>query len=240
MKGATRNKAKKQWDMLAYLKPVSIAITSISALAAVVIVVMFVANKPVNELKLQGDLQNINKSTVLSQISGRFPAGFITLDVYEIEQALKAHPLIAKANVEKVWPHQLKIELIEETPVAMWNGEHMLSEHGEIIPISLKNIKLPKLNGQNSRLVMDHYLLFNRWSKRHNLFLTELEQGAGWLLKFASGLTIRLDSNTAMKELQKLEIVIERFQLDRVASFDMRYEQGFAVAWKQSEERAQG
>ncbi|EAT10944.1 FtsQ-type POTRA domain-containing protein [Bermanella marisrubri] len=240
MKGATRNKSKQAIPWSTYIKPVSATVTAASLLLAVVLLITYVANKPVEQLQVVGNQSHITKVDIVNQLGELFPSGYLTLDVHEIEQTLLRHPLIAKASVKKIWPNVLSVALTEEVPVARWNGSHMLSEHGEVIPISLSGLSLPSLRGQASELVMEHYLLFNRWSKRHNLNLTELSKGAGWLLSYDNGLTIRLDSNTAMKELEKLESVIDRFQIERVSSIDMRYEQGFAVAWKHDSEDVQG
>lgn len=240
MKGATRNKTKKSIQWSAYIKPVSVTVTAASVLLAVVLLITNVANKPVEHLQVVGKPSHLTKADVIAQLGEQFPSGYLTLDVHKAEDTLLQHPLIAKASVKKIWPNTLSVVLTEETPVARWNGAQMLSEHGEVIPISLSGLDLPSLRGQVSEVVMEHYLLFNRWSKRHNLNLTELSKGAGWLLTYDSGLTIRLDSNTAMKELEKLESVIDRFQIERVASIDMRYEQGFAVAWKHDGDNVQG
>ena len=88
---------------------------------------------------------------------------------------------------------------------------------------------------------MQHYLLFNRWSKRHSLSLVGITKStSGWLIESKSGLKIWLDGADAMSGLKQLESVIEQFQLARISSIDLRYEQGFAVAWKTEPENVQG
>ena len=88
---------------------------------------------------------------------------------------------------------------------------------------------------------MQHYLLFNRWCKRHNLNLVgRVKATSGWLIEDQTGLKIWLDGANAMSGLRQLESVIDQFQLMRISSIDMRYEQGFAVAWKQIPDKVQG
>lgn len=81
--------------------------------------------------------------------------------------------------------------------------------------------------------MMQHFQLFNHWGKRHSLSLLALNNTAsGWQLIYADDFQIWLDSSQAMQGLQQLEDVLHQFDVSRIRRIDMRYEQGFAVAWK--------
>lgn len=246
-KGATRHKQKP--SVLAsllnarILKPLSIAVTVISIMVAVVLLILQTANKTVDQLQLNEKLVHINQERVLKEISPWFPQGYIYIDVSAIQAQLQDMVMVSQVRVEKVWPETLKITIEEERPVAIWNGKSMLSEKGDILPLALKNLELPKLNGVNeeSKLVMQHFLLFNRWGKRHQLSLVGLQHSsAGWKLEYETGLQIWLDHNKAKTGLEQLEHVMNQFNLSQIEKIDMRYEQGFAVAWKQIASQAQG
>ena len=235
MKGATPLKAKGQSiNWLAYIKPVSISVTLLSVVVALVLLLLQLVNKNIENLELVASFEHVSEAQVKQQIHDLFPAGFISLDVSQVQKRLEDMVMISTARVEKVWPDVLKIELQEEAPVAIWNDENMLNEHGQVLPIALMNLNLPQLKGENSQMVMQHFLLFKRFAKLHQLDLVALTHSAsGWLLKHKNGLEIRLDGSTAMQGLKTLETVVSQFKLDRIASIDMRYEQGFAVAWKE-------
>ena len=246
-KGATRQAAKKSFLVSAntagLLKPVSIGVTVISILVAVVLLLLQTVNKPIVQLQVNAGLEHVTLAMINEQISPWFPDGYMTLNVNAIKDELHNMVMVSQVSVEKVWPDTLKINIEEERPVAIWNDKSMLSEKGDILPVALKQLQLPKLNGANqeSKMVMHHFLLFNRWGKRHKIELTAIKHSsAGWLLKYKTGLTIWLDSTTAMNGLQQLDSVIEQFDLTRIKRIDMRYEQGFAVAWKDSMSQAQG
>ena len=246
-KGATRQAAKKSFltsaNMAGLLKPVSIGVTVISVLVALVLLLLQTVNKPINQLQVNTELEHITLPMINEQISPWFPDGYMTLDVNAIKDELHSMVMVSQVSVEKVWPDTLKINIEEERPVAIWNDKSMLSEKGDILPVALKQLQLPRLNGagQESKMVMQHFLLFNRWGKRHQIELAAIKHSsAGWLLKYKNGLTIWLDSTTAMNGLQQLDNVIEQFDLTRIKRIDMRYEQGFAVAWKDSMSQAQG
>lgn len=235
MKGATpRKKARTAINWFAYIKPVSISVSLLSVVAAVVLLLLQLVNKNIEKLELVASFEHVSELQIKQQIRDVFPAGFVSLDVVEVQESLESLVMISSAQVEKIWPDTLKIILTEEAPVAIWNDKSMLNEQGDILPIALKDLMLPSLKGDDSNMVMQHFLLFKRFAKLHQLNLMALDYSAsGWLLEHDNGLKIRLDGSTAMQGLKTLETIMDQFQLARISSIDMRYEQGFAVAWKQ-------
>jgi len=245
-KGATRQTQKPsllaRLDMR-LLKASSIGVTVVSIMVAVVLLLLQTANKPVDQLVLTNKLDHITSDMIQQEIAPWFPEGYIYIDINAIRDQLQKMVMVSQVSVEKVWPNTLNVNIEEERPVAIWNGKSMLSEKGDILPLALKDLALPKLKGADSesKTVMQHFLLFNRWGKRHQLNLIGLQRSsAGWKLEYDAGLQIWLDSNKAMQGLQKLEHVINQFQLSHIRRIDMRYEQGFAVDWNQDFNQAQG
>jgi len=244
-KGATRltPSATKSFSLGKWAKPISVAVTTISIMVAVSVLVLQLANKPINKLELNGSFQYLTGDEVKQQISSLFPSGFVSLDVDEVRTTLELLPLVATARVEKSWSGTLIVTIEEEVPVAIWNDGKLLSQNGDVLPVEMRDLNLPKLTGDvaGSRKVMEHFLLFNKWAKRHGLSLTSLASTpSGWKLSHESDLVIWLDGSNAMKGLKQLESVIEQIQLERIGRIDMRYEQGFAVAWKYSQAQVQG
>lgn len=244
-KGATRLKTKAPLNLsvAGWIKPISIGITVSSIMFAVIILVLQVANNEVEKLELVGSFEYVKKQDVLNQLEGVYPQGYVALDVQEIYERLIEMPMISSVDVEKIWPDTLKINVHEEQPIAIWNKSSLLSQAGDILPVSFENLALPSLegSGDSSRLVMQHYQLFNKWCKRHGLNLVGLTKStSGWLIQEQTGLKIWLDGANAMSGLRQLESVIDQFQFTRISSIDLRYEQGFAVAWKEKSAKVQG
>ncbi len=240
VKGATRYQQSKKrvWGESSayYLKPISIAVTLLSFFTAVILLLLQFVNKDIKELVLVAPFEHVNEAQVRLSLQGVFPNGFIYLDITEVKNRLMLMPMVAQVEVEKVWPETLKVTIQEEQPVAIWNAKNMLSQSGHVLPLALAELELPQLQGNEgeSRLVMQHFQLFNHWGKRHQLNLTGLSNSAsGWLLSFEHQVEIWLDNARAMQGLQQLENVLHQFKINRIQSIDMRYEQGFAVAWKE-------
>jgi len=238
-KGAVRNKVKKNRiidaSWMNYLKPVSIVITLTCVVLSVTLLLAQLINKDVNQLQIEATFAHVSEEDIRTQLQGVFPDGFVYLDVSKVNERLIELPMISSVQVEKIWPDTLKVSVQEEKPVATWNGSSMVSQQGEILPLALAQLQLPQLQGSEgeSRMVMQHFQLFNRWGKRHQLNLISLNSTAsGWQLTYKNSLQIWLDNAQAMHGLQQLESVLQQFQLERIQRIDMRYEQGFAVAWK--------
>ena len=238
-KGAVRNKVKKSrinnihWARI--LKPVSIVTTLTCIVLSVTLLIAQLINKDINKLELVSSLEHVSEKKIREQLQGIFPDGFAYLDVAQVSDKLLILPMVSNVQVEKIWPDTLKISIQEEKPVAIWNDKSMVSQHGEILPLALSELILPRLQGAEggSRQVMQHFQLFNRWGKRHKLNLAALNNTAyGWQLIYENNLEIWLDNSQAMHGLKQLEGVLKQFQLGRIRHIDMRYEQGFAVAWK--------
>jgi len=243
-KGATRLKStsSKSGAIAQWVKPLSIGITVLSCMVAVTLLVLQIANRPVKDLVLLSGVNQVSEGEIEQEISHLFPAGFVSLDVTEVQRALENLPLVASATVEKTWSGELLVSLEEEKPVALWNERQLLSQRGDVLPVDVSRDGLSRLKGSDiySRSVMEHFLLFNRWCKRHQLKLVGLSfTPSGWQLEHESGPMIWLDGNNALSGLRQLESVLDQIQLEKIQSIDMRYEQGFAVAWKSRDVKAQ-
>ncbi|MEY8247352.1 MAG: FtsQ-type POTRA domain-containing protein [Bermanella sp.] len=238
-KGAVRIKSRGKsfinLDGLPWLKPASVVITLACLVVSVVLLTMPLINKDIHKLQIDGPLEHVSTEQVRQALVGTFPGGFISLSVEDVVIRLRELPMVAHVEAEKVWPDTLRLTLHEEQPVAIWNSRSMLSQSGEVLPLALALLQLPQLKGRDggSRLVMQHFQLFNHWGKRHSLSLLALNNTAsGWQLIYADDFQIWLDSSQAMQGLQQLEDVLHQFDVSRIRRIDMRYEQGFAVAWK--------
>ena len=244
-KGATRvqQSSGRSIPLIKWAKPISISVTVLSVMVAVTVLILQLANKPIDRLEIQGQLLHVTERHIKEELQGMFPEGFVSLNVDAIKTTLEVLPMVATARVEKTWSGSLLVNIIEEVPVAIWNGNKLLSQKGEILPVAIPSMDLPELTSSeaDSRKVMEHFLLFNRWGKRHRLELTALTHStSGWLLSHGEELKIWLDGANAMKGLKQLESVINQIQLERISRIDMRYEQGFAVAWKHGQAPVQG
>lgn len=247
-KGATRVQSKRQKiDFTAsfvWIKKTLTAVTVVGVFVAGVLLALQWVNKDVSELSVRAPLVHVTEEHIREHLKQHFPASFFYLDVENVREELLAMPMVREVSVQKVWPDTLLIELQEEVPVARWNNTTMLSHAGDVLPMNVqqlvKELELPSLHGQSDKrqVVMRHYHLFTQWAKAFSLNWVGVQQSlAGWHLTEKNGLEVRLNNENAMSDLKRLGGVLQKLNLENVASIDLRYEQGFAVAWRPSIEQ---
>ncbi len=248
-KGATRVAQTKQpmnWAPAWYwAKRMLLGAGVLSVLAITTLFALQWVNKDVEQLRITAPLVHVTEEDIRQQLAAYFPASFFYLDVADVRESLLAMPMVREASVKKQWPDTLYIELQEEVPVARWNQSEMLSHAGDVLPMSVQELSselvLPSLQGQPAQRqnVMRHYHLFTQWAKAFALNWVGVEQSlAGWRLREKNGLNVWLDSENAMAGLKRLGGVLQKLNLQNVESIDLRYEQGFAVAWRPLTEQA--
>ncbi len=238
-KGATRKKPKRTKLQLVqirrWVQPIVVAVFACGSMGAAGFLVLEWVNRDITQLKIVAPIAQVSESEIRQQLSTHFPSSFFYLDVIDVREQLKKLPMVREASVKKVWPDTLEITLQEEIPVASWNSDAVLSHAGDILPVTVKDAQLPKLEGAvgNSHTVMKHFHLFSSWGKTHQLELMGLKKnGTDWQLRTKAGIQIWIDQEDALQGLKRLGAVLNRVEIDRVSGIDLRYEQGFAVAWK--------
>lgn len=248
-KGATRRQVKAERNIsaaiLPWLKRISVGVFAITTMVAAVFLGLHWVNKEVTHLRVKAPLVHVSEQEIKAQLKSHFPASFFYLNVDTVRTQLLAMPMVRDATVKKNWPDELYIAIQEEVPVARWNNKSMLSHDGEILPMDVQQLSqvllLPSLEGHPSKrqIVMRHFHLFTQWGKAYSLNWVGIQQSlAGWKLTEKSGLQIWLDAENAMADLKRLGGAVKKLKLEDIERIDLRYEQGFAVAWRPAMEQA--
>ncbi len=153
------------------------------------------------------------------------------LDADKVQARLLENPLIAEAEVRKLFPNRLSIRIKERTPFALWqkDGElHLVAQDGEIID-SMKDDRfqhLPQVVGDGANLRASEYiaLLAAAGDLRPKIRAGMLVSDRRWNLKMANGVDVKLpeyDADAALRELARLDR--EAQVLDRaIVSVDLR------------------
>jgi cell division protein FtsQ len=67
-----------------------------------------------------------------SQLSG----GFFSMDLHGLHQKFERLPWVRQAQVRRLWPGRLVVELSEHRPAAAWNDRATLDTYGVIFPVT--------------------------------------------------------------------------------------------------------
>jgi cell division protein FtsQ len=162
-------------------------------------------------------------------VSGR--SSLLFLDAAIVRDKLKANPWIGEATVLKLYPGQLKIDLVERSPFALWQQAGRLSviaDDGAVLEpyVSRRFLSLPLVVGKGAETrARDFLALLARYPQVNAATKAAVFVGERrWNLRLKDGLDIRLPENdvgNALAALSKLDKEDKLFSRDIVA-VDMR------------------
>ncbi len=162
-------------------------------------------------------------------VNGR--SSLLFLDAATVRDKLKANPWIGEATVLKLYPDQLRIDIVERSAFALWQHDGRLaviSDDGAVLEpyLSRRFISLPLVVGKGAETrARDFLALLARYPQVQNLTKAAILVGERrWNLRLKDGLDIRLPENdvgNALAALSKLDQEDRLFSRDIVA-VDMR------------------
>jgi cell division protein FtsQ len=162
-------------------------------------------------------------------VSGR--SSLLFLDAGAVRDRLKANPWIADATVLKLYPGQLRIELVERTAFALWQQDGKLSviaDDGALLEpfVARRFLSLPLVVGKGAEThARDFLALLARYPQVQSVTKAAVFVGERrWNLRLKDGLDIRLPENdvgNALAALSKLDKEDKLFSRD-IVTVDMR------------------
>lgn len=194
---------------------------------------------PVSKVKVKASLKHQQRTEITRVINHYLENGFVRVDLARLHQDLLALPWIHEVSIRRQIPDGLLVELVEEEPVAYWNGAAMFNRYGELFqPRVLPAIAgMPGLYGNNAAEVFALYRQLQTALPKGQLPLQSLSLNGNGMVRVtvSSGSVLVLNIEKMPEQLQRWEkiaasVVGER--LNEVGSVDLRYSSGAAVEWK--------
>jgi cell division protein FtsQ len=162
-------------------------------------------------------------------VNGR--SSLLFLDAATVRDKLKANPWIGDATVQKFYPGQLQIDIVERTAFALWQQDGRLAviaDDGAVLEpyVSRRFLALPLVVGKGADTrARDFLALLARYPQVRSATKAAILVGERrWNLRLKDGLDIRLPENdvgNALAALSKLDKEDRLFSRDIVA-VDMR------------------
>jgi cell division protein FtsQ len=162
-------------------------------------------------------------------VNGR--SSLLFLDAATVRDRLKANPWIADANVLKLYPDRLQIDVTERSAFALWQQDGRLAvvaDDGAVLEtyVSRRFTSLPLVVGKGADTrAKDFLALLDRYPQVRSVTKAAIFVGERrWNLRLKDGLDIRLPENdvgNALAMLSKLDKEDHLFSRDIVA-IDMR------------------
>ncbi|MBU2870216.1 cell division protein FtsQ/DivIB [Colwellia sp. E2M01] len=206
---------------------------------------------PVTSIIVAGEMPYSQRSDIINAIDQIDMGNFFQVNVNEVQNRVMTLPWVYSVAVRKQWPNELKIYVVDQTPVAVWNGDFLINQQGHVFQADIERIKhyLPSFFGPEGSelLALDNYRNLNELLEYKALAIDELvlSERFSWLLTLNDGVTLNLgreerveriqrfmDVYPIIKEQLKVKINTEKQQNQAVDYIDLRYDTGLAVGWK--------
>jgi cell division protein FtsQ len=178
-------------------------------------------------------------------VNGR--SSLLFLDAAAVREKLKASPWISEATVQKLYPGQLKIEIVERSAFAIWQLDgrlSVISEDGAVLEsyVSRRFLSLPLVVGKGAQVRAKEFLaLLARYPRVNSVTRAAVYVGERrWNLRLKDGLDVKLPENdvgNALATLSTLDRDEHLFTRDIVA-IDMRLPDRLTVQLSEDAARA--
>ncbi|KPU82042.1 cell division protein FtsQ [Psychromonas sp. PRT-SC03] len=201
-------------------------------------------SSPLTELILTGESKHISVQDVRNiLIKQKDKLNFFTLEIGEIQHQLEALPWVYSVSIRKRWPATIKIHIVEQSIVAIWNDSALLNRFGEIVHASPKKLKgqYVSLYGEDkfANDVLITYRKINQLLKVNHFKIASLENDD----RQATQVVLRNSFKLNLGQEQKLDriqnflkvfpLLEKKYDVDNIDYVDLRYDTGFAIGWKQ-------
>jgi len=216
-------------------------------------------NLPVNSVVISGEMPYTKREDVLSAMNNINLGNFFQVDVNEIQSQVSALPWVYSVAVRKQWPNEVKIYVVDQTPVALWNGDFLLNKFGKAFQADTRRLTqaLPQFFGPEGSelLALENFINLNDLLEYRNLAIEELvlSERFSWQLTLNDGVMLNLGREERVKRVQRFMDVYplikthleqqaklnikqknnRKKQLKQAVDYiDLRYDTGLAVGWK--------
>jgi len=206
---------------------------------------------PVTSIVVSGEMPYSQRSDIINAIDQVDMGNFFQVDVNEVQSYVLTLPWVYSVAVRKQWPNELKIYVVDQNPIALWNGNFLINQLGQVFQADIERINhyLPNFFGPEGSelLALENYRDLNALLDYKALKIDELvlSERFSWQLTLDDGVTLNLGREERVERIQrfmdvypiikaqlKAKIIAEKQQNQAVDYIDLRYDTGLAVGWK--------
>jgi len=203
---------------------------------------------PVTSIVIGGEIPFTNRQDIESAIENVNLGNFFNVDVNDVQKKVAELPWVYSVSVRKKWPNELKIYVVDQTPVAIWNGDFLINQYGKAFQADTTrlNAPLPSFFGPegSENIALSNFSNLNKLLKFSELSIDELllTERHSWQLTLNNGVTLNLGRENKIERVQRFmdvypQIIKTKKENQQVDYVDLRYDTGLAVGWKTAENK---
>ena len=203
---------------------------------------------PVTSVAIAGEMPYTTRLDIENAIEKVNLGNFFNLDVNDVQRKVAQLPWVYSVSVRKKWPNELKIYVVDQKPIAHWNGDFLINANGKAFQADVQRLakKLPAFFGPEGteQIALENFRNLNKLLDFSQLAIDELvlTERFAWQLILNDGVTINLGRDSRVERIQRFmdvypEIKMNKKQGQQVDYVDLRYDTGLAVGWKTAEHK---
>lgn len=196
-------------------------------------------NLPFKHVVIRAPFLHVPKKQLELSMAPHLKKNFVTLDVVQLQQALRQVPWVKNIQVRRIWPDTLLVTVIEQLPVARWAAGGAVNIEGELFRVDTRSLPagLPEFSGpaDMAKSMLTHYREFQKTLNAEALKITTLSVNPrhAWELQLEGGTVIKLGQ---AQHQERLDLVVKAWptltqgHTKQLRTVDARYANGIAVA----------
>lgn len=220
----------------------------IAAVLGLLLVILFMGGKALRDappaaIFVSSQDLSIAQHQALKQVmSQQAVSSFFTSDLQSLRDITIGLPWIDQVSVTRDWQRGIVIEALPKQAVAKFGTERLVDAKGVVfVPVDskdLQQVQYAMLQGEIAQapVIMQQMQQINDWYAPLDIQVEDiiLSPRMTWLIRFDNGLRVIVDNeNTAQKLLNLSQLLGNQLsaQRDDIQAIDLRYKNGFTLAW---------
>ena len=195
---------------------------------------------PVRAVQFEGEFKHVAQAELAAAVADTAQGNFLQLDLDTVKARAESLPWVYQAEVRRRWPRDLLIRFTEQQLLARWNESDWVNQGMQAVRVGGNDLPsdVPLLEGPvgTQAIVYERFQDFNRLLTDAGLQVRKLTltPRRTWELELTDGFMLVLDRVQPDKKLERFARAYPR-TLARagtpIRQVDLRYTNGFSVAW---------
>lgn len=223
-------------------------ITSLTLMALVLSICFFAysivsqfVNRPINAITMEGQNYFIDNVSVKQILEPHLSSGFLSVDLQQIKQDLERHPWVYSADVKRMWPRELVVDIVEHEPLVKWQKNGYLNAQGQ--PFFPQHeaklddlVQLDAPSGHHQKVLAAYQWLVPKLSE-YGFGIDKLSMDAkgAMTLALSNKLLLKFGVDQYESKLQRFLLAYDsklKLKQEKIEYVDLRYTNGLAVGWR--------
>ncbi|MGM8897434.1 MULTISPECIES: cell division protein FtsQ/DivIB [unclassified Psychrobacter] len=196
------------------------------------------------------DLSTAQHQVLQQTMNQQKVSSFFTTDLQALRDIAMSLAWVDEISVTRDWQQGIVITALPKQAIANFGTERLVDAKGAVfVPADSEALIQPQfatLQGEvdQAPVIMQQMQQINDWYVPLDMRVEDiiLTPRMTWLVRFDNGLRVIVDNeNTAQKLLNLSQLLNNQLadRRDNIQSIDLRYKNGFTIAWKVKESSAE-